>query len=238
MLSDQVTKVSFLEIERERWQGWGRYQKRVDVTVRPGEHETLIMNCAKNGALPTGTVTPVTRRPGNRPERYLDLDSGSDDAVRAYVFFLNAHFAGDNLLQFSASEKPFWFHPISSKWWSEKEVLYVPESHVQGYNRWAFFICNVKKARESELAERISIYSSGHHHAMNIPFCFNLFDPLLEASPYAVSSQPHTFAQRARRFFTRSHRDGHHKSHKHGKHRYLTHGGVHPSAASYLIVDI
>lgn len=227
MLADRVTKVSFFTIYRHAEHGWTVYNERSDIPdLQAGQLEELINEFAATGQVP-GEPEPVSID-RKRPERYLDIDVGFGADVQAFAFYLNAWYpneAGENLnrLEFMPDE-PFIFLPINAS--LPDDILEVPQLDS---SRCAYFLYDVGAARSSDLAARVADYAAPHRPSLNIPFCFNLIDPVLGAAPWLVSSH-HPW--------DRDHDHGHHHDRSDGHGAVgLTHGGVHPATASFLSID-
>lgn len=225
MLSDQVTQITFFKIYRHEGHGWTVYDSWGVKSVAAGQHRPCIREFAATGKIPDGSGTISIEE--KRPERYLDVDADANADVQAYAFYLDANYDGKNRLEFISS-KPFIFLPIHATFPSE-----VLEEFEAINPRCAYFVFDVKTARNSDLADRVADYAKPHRPALNIPFCFNLYDPELKAAPWLVSSY---HAGKA----VHSHGS---QPHRHGEQADvggavpLTHGGVHPSTASFLSID-
>ncbi|MDP5277947.1 hypothetical protein Q9Q95_03345 [Sphingomonas sp. DG1-23] len=84
----------------------------------------------------------------------------------------------------------------------------MPDEHL----RWASFTCDLTRARQSSLADKItSLPPKSHNNALRVPFTYNAVDPGLGFSPWVLG--------------------------EHGR-PIVTHGGVHPHVANYLVIEL
>lgn len=216
------TQISFFEIVNER--GWAAYNYRVDVAVA-GDYKAQIQRVVDSGMLPRGGRKP--HRHPVRAERFLDIHEARGDGEYAYAFYLNAAVGGEQRLLFKKSMAPFQVLTMNSG--GSEDFLADLTVYSEGADgaRWASFVCNLSTPRGGGLATRIKTLP-GHHppYTMTIPFSFSLIDPKLQASPWVMPGNG-------------DEDDGHHQlDGPAALDPGITHGGVHPSAASYLSIPL
>lgn len=236
MMPTNVTRMSFLEVVEEK--GWARYSHRADVPVRGASYLDDIQEVVKKQKLPCGEKPPMNR---DRPERFLDIVE-TRDAVCVYIFKLNAVVDNRHRLYFVANQ-PI----IELRTNSLTEENFITDIRIiqEEAGRWASFVCNVPALRRSALAERIrrihgEMPSLGHPPVMNIPFCLNVVDPFLGASPWVVPGSADEDPAEGCDPRNDGRTTGRRSSPTRGKDRPgpIIHGGVHPSSASFLQVEL
>ena len=182
------------------------YKKRVDQDVEPGDVEQTIEAVVSADELPSGGG--VYRAPSGD---VLDIDEHHRIGPRIYVFRLNQ----DTRLTFVRNE-PFIALPLNN---AGGDAFITAARVRDGARRWASFACHLDVVRASSIAERIRDLPHNHPRILTIPFCFNVVDSLLQASPWVVPSHTH------------EHEDEHAEA-------LATHGGVHPPTTSFISVDL
>lgn len=185
------------------------YHYRIDTEVPSGQRDRAIDELLRSEP-PSEHVEEHDRGRGP-PERDLDIKETRNRGVCTYIFQLDADY-GDHQLKF-VENKPFIHLPLNA------DGLEVLESRVLGGGKLASFTYDLWGLYDSSLAHRIRKAAKEHGHAvrpvLNIPFCFNVVDSELMASPWAVPR------------------------HSHGKGRdILTHGGVHPAEVSFIGMEL
>jgi hypothetical protein len=205
--------VRFFEIGGDHCKS-GVYTYHVQPALGGGDPKSAIRHVVAAGRLPGGGNTPV-RTPGN-PDRYLDIVE-TWNGVCTYAFRLNALVDGRQRLQFV--QQPFIALPTGTG-----EVLLTDfDMSYDATGNWASFSCDTYAVRNSELAGRLRAHPVDeselrHPLVLTIPFTFNVIDPVLGIPPWTVA--PETGCVRL------------------ASHRSRTHGGVHPSPLTYLVMEI
>ncbi|MEA3065060.1 MAG: hypothetical protein QOJ27_1506 [Sphingomonadales bacterium] len=235
MDSRQVTKISYFEIIGENYRA--AYSNRYDEPVQAGTYQNKIQDAVNNGKLP-GDFPAKPDVPSKHPDRFLDIyESKTSAGVSAYAFRLNGVVDGRQRLRF-ADSGPFIKLPMNSS--THEDFLTDLRPYIGEDGRWASFVCDLDAVRSSELAKRIQSIAERedperrHARFLTIPFCLNVVDPELDAAPWVVPAEEDEEMEgddRLRheakaRFSARLRRE------------IFTHGGVHPSAASFLSVEL
>jgi hypothetical protein len=208
MATTDVTLVSFFDVWEDRNHS-AYYNHRVDLQVSPGSHGQLIRDAVQADKLPNGGGPPP--RGTGASERALDVIETRSGGHCVYVFRLNA--ATTPPRSSFVTGKPFIKLPLNSV--GGEDFLTSIDILDPAERRWASFACDLDAVRGSGLAQNIKSTGHGPSYAMTIPFCFNVYDDNLKASPWVVP--------------------GHSHSHVPGT---WTHGGVHPPTTSFLIVPL
>lgn len=230
------TQISFFEIVEQG--GRAAYNYQVDMAVTAAGYEADIERIANAGILPRGGRRP--HRNVARLERYLDIHETREDGFYAYAFYLNAEVNLQQRLMFKRGGPAFHSLPMNDGGATAFLTGFrVYNEQAQGA-RWASFVCDVEAVRNSALASRIAaLPGTLSPHFMTIPFVFDVIDPILDASPWVVPAEgdddefDHALLEpTSARVGARS------SASASGARRMLTHGGVHPDAASYLSVPL
>jgi hypothetical protein len=221
MAIEGSTHVSLFRIEAQKVgdHHWAIYDYRVNVEVASGGAGNVIQDAVASSRLPNGGDRPL--RP-SQLERYLDILETRPSGQCTYAFYLNATVDQRLRMRFARGH-PFIALPMNF----ELETFLTNFQMEYGTTgRWASFDCNLDDVRGSALAERIKNAAKeqgeedglNHVPIMTIPFCFNVADPVLGASPWVVPRHSDVADLIAR--------------------NVLTHGGIHPSAVAYLSVPL
>lgn len=228
MATDKIDYVVKFEIARDG-NYWGIYKYRVDGAIEGKLSIEDIVDLGKKGKIKGNVTKPDV---GKRPERLLDIIAKKNTkGVCLYLFGIDEN-ATDKRLEF-VSGNPFIPLPLNSRDQGDPRTFlkYVPIDN--GKERlWAAFSCNLDDVRKSWLAQQIGKDdeegegAEAHEHPglLNIPFSFNVVDPKLGGSPWAVPGHSDNSLSG-------------HSDHKVAKWR-MTHGGVHPSALTFLSVEL
>lgn len=147
------------------------------------------------------------------PERGLDIKETRQDGRCTYLFALDTP-VDEFELKF-VEGRPFIFLPFNYD--GSEEGLTVLETKDFGDGRFARFTYDLGYLYGSPLARHIRNIAKGEHGhpvspVLNIPFCLNVRDSKLQASPWVVPR------------------------HSHGP--ILTHGGVHPPEVSFIGMEL
>lgn len=209
----QAGDVRFFEIRSDSI-GAAAYSYHVPQPANGADPRDVIRNVALAGRLPAGGDTPM--RPAGNSDRYLDIVEARA-GLCTYAFRLNFELLNVQRLQF-VEDRPFIPLPLGTG-----EVFL--SDFQMGYDAtglWASFACDTDAVRRSELVRRLGGHAFNapehdHPEILTIPFTFNFIDPVLGVSPWAVPREAH--AQGANFHF-------------------FTHGGVHPSPMSFLILEL
>jgi hypothetical protein len=231
MVASDPTHISYFEIGTEY--SWAVYNNQVDVGVTSDGHAADIQKVVAAGNLPRGGRRP--HRNPERPERFLDIRETRGDGVYAYVFYLNATCDGVQRLEFASVGDPFKILPMNSG--GNESFLTGIKRHE---SRWASFHCNLKDVRDSDLAKRIArLPIPPEPLIITIPITFNLIDPKLGASPWVVPGAGDEDDGHGHGLQTGMAARTGAKSPAPARGRsLLTHGGVHPSAVTYLSIPL
>ncbi len=213
MATDDSKYISFLKVKGTE-NFWAYYDYRVDEDVTSGDPWARISTIAQSMQLPTGGGAPVRHTDG---DRFLDIRESRSRGHCTYAFQLDAELDGNQRLKF-ATGRPFIPLPLNSGGNDD----FLTDFHMEYGNEglWASFSCNLGVVQDSPLAARIKAEAAEHGETpiLSIPFCLNVIDPELQASPWAVPrEQPHV----APKIFD-----------------FFTHGGVHPSDVAFLNVEL
>jgi hypothetical protein len=188
------------------------YDYRID-EVATGDPKVRIGEVVQIGYPPTGGEMPT--QSSGHPDWNLDIQESRHRGYCTYAFQLNATVAGRQRLQF-VSGLPFIALPLNS---TGGDIFLTDEKMEYGSKGlWASFSCNLDDVQDSALASRIRAQADGKRPILTIPFCFNVIDPLLGASPWVVPNETSSA--------NFSNRD------------ILTHGGVHPAQMVSLNVEL
>ncbi len=192
---------------------WAYYDYRVDEETN-GDPKVRVGQIVQDGYPPAGGAMPTLPKD---PRGYLDIEETRRRGYCTYAFQLNATVAGRPRLQFVPND-PFHRLPLNST--GKEDFLKDPPNEYGGKGLWASFSCNLDEVQDSGLAKRIKaqIASSAERPILRIPFCFNVIDPQLGASPWVVPGEQSdsNFAELA----------------------MFTHGGVHPAETVSLNVEL
>jgi hypothetical protein len=215
-MTSAVKQISFFEVGYDSALR-AIFSDRIDVDVTDTPYDQVIDHAAATGRLPSdGIKVGIPSSP--RPERNLDILEERSDGTYAYAFRLNAEIKGAHRLQF-APWHPFVAAKLNSE--THEEFISTARTHAGENGRWASFVCDIGAVRRSELARRVKAAGlesqATHTPFLLVPFSFNLIDPVVGAAPTLLP--PEDFAQVEGRPF-------------------VTHGGVHPSAASFLVIRL
>ena len=182
MPTDEMTQVRLYELIHNG-SGRAKYNDRFRVDVPTGTHQELIRTLA-GGADHSDLLGE-----SEGAQEDLDIIETKREGLCVYVFRLNAVVDERHRLRFvdPAQGPPLFPLPTNSStnenFWLENKLY----EDTDGL--WASFACDIGAIRGSELAQRIHSDIGGqpsllHSHELTIPFCFNVVDPLLEASPW------------------------------------------------------
>jgi hypothetical protein len=216
MASSAITHVSLFEIGKDG-DNWPVYNYRVDLEVEPGTHIERIRELVAAGRRPANAYTPdISKR---QPARYLDIEETRNVGTCLYAFLLGPNLDGGQR-QLFVDGRPFIHLPLNSE---RDPETFLTDFQVDGESRQlAFFVCDLEGTRSSRLATELRPTGREPKHApprvLNLPFCFNVVDPLLKASPWVVPEQS----------------DDDDPTHAH----FFTHGGVHPATVAFVSVAI
>lgn len=216
MPSSEITQVSLFEIGKDA-ENWPIYRRRVDLDVEPGTYMERIGELAQGGQWPANAYIPD--RTHRRPGRYLDIDETRNVGICLYAFLLSETFPGGPR-QLFVGGRPFIPLPLNSE--GDVETFLTDLQIHDGETRLlASFVCDLGALRGSRLATELRPTGSEPEHAhpriLNLPFCFNVVDPILKASPWVVPESSDDDPTHA---------------------HFFTHGGVHPSTVAFLSVAI
>jgi hypothetical protein len=224
-----ATHISYFEIANE--DHWAAYKSQVDVGVTTAGHVADILQVVSAGNLPRGGRRP--HRNPERPERFLDIRETRGDGIYAYVFYLNATWKGTQRLAFATGPNAFQILPMNSGG-NENFLTEVTRHNAQ----WASFVCNLQGVRDSILAQRIrTLQDPPDPLIITLPLIFNLIDPLLGASPWVVPGEGDEYAHDHRLQLEAVPSGAKSKASPRAE-MPLTHGGVHPSAVTYLSIPL
>jgi hypothetical protein len=201
-------RIEALEVNANNW---AVYDYGVTVPLNAGAPRDVVEEAIRAGRLPAGGGKPS--RP-SQLERYLDIAEARASGRCTYVFHLNAEVEGEQRLEFVPGH-PFIPLPLNSESGESFLTDFNVEYGTEG--RWASFECDLDAVQTSRLAERIRDHSRPLP-VLTIPFCLNVSDPHLGASPWVVPR----FPRRAGPAFRKD----------------RTHGGIHPTAVSYLSIPL
>lgn len=228
MATDAPEHFSFLGIGGDRDHA-AYYRYRYDTKLEDGRHRAdFIEEVLRSGRLsdagddhdhghPHGH--PHSHRHGEGgadPERSLDITEERSTGLCTYIFQLDAN-AGAHELTF-VTGNPFIHLPLNAE--GLGQALTALEVRDRGDGRVAWFTYDLWQLYDSPLAHHIRGIGREHGHAvrpvLQIPFCFNVVDSKLKASPWVVPR------------------------HSHGRAGLppLTHGGVHPSTVSFIQMEL
>jgi hypothetical protein len=209
MANSAITSVSLFEIGKDQWD-WPRYNYRVDWDVDPEMSMSDILEQAHACQL---NALAANLHHGSLPRhsRYLDIVETRGGGTCLYLFRLNAEDNGVQRLTFARDGSPFIVLPLNSLGGED----FVTVHSVGGDGLEAGFTCDLGELRRSKLAGRIR--NTPHDNALNIPFYFNIQDPVLGAAPWVLSEHSHAGTVHA---------------------NLLTHGGVHPQPMALLSVAL
>jgi hypothetical protein len=223
MASDRVTRERDFVIGKDPDTDWAIYTQHEDFAVKPG---ASVEQIAKSVAMRRSKLRPLDPPADpSRPERYLDIVETAGGVCR-YTFHLET-----DRLRFVRT-RPFLPFPLNAK--SQETFLDRNDFLVAAAGAWASFVCDLTKVRHSTLARHIRSLNRtpaghgpmhSHRDLLNIPFTFNVIDPLFEAAPWVVPG--HALSPGAGRKSAAAHYDD-------GR----THGGVHPTTVAFLSVDV
>jgi hypothetical protein len=211
MASRPVTQIYYYEInavedEKSDQIYWAIYGNRSVQDVKFGtDYRDLIRQAVQEGKLP-GTISPAGADDEPRVRR-LDLlakkprgRSRGADTARAYAFRLNARVEVDDeyVDLFFAKDRPVIPMPTNAG----SDDSFIRKIHTykeQGERRWASFVCDPHKIRNSELAKRVVELgkehaakrkqrgpSDAHPSLLTLPFTLNLVDSRLQAAPWVL----------------------------------------------------
>lgn len=211
---------------------WATYVAERHEALEPGTDLDVALQFAAKNAAPAPKAQSLAVA-NKRPERRLDIREAGNGASLILVFHIGP--AIRDRLQFSR-EEPIFFLPLNA---GGEEQGFIKASGLLDQNGWsAYLVCDLEKIRGSALAERIRNHnkgatSHGPPNLLNIPFALNVVDPLFEAAPWVVPGhEPDEDCDK------HHHRHPVEEHHRHIPLPPMTHGGVHPSAASFLEVDL
>lgn len=274
MASRPPTDISYFEVVSTPGP-WATYGKQSNQKVANGKpHGDQIGQAAKEGKLPD-TVREITASPLTAGHRLLDIiekkfNDDRDLVSRAYAFRLNAALNGRDLI--FVEKNPFIALPTNFPSNDSDNFISKFEIYKEGTSmRWASFVCDLKAVRESALASRVKelarehrrLHEEGrahrdeqgerreHEHWANplltLPFCFNLIDPTLGASPWVIDplGGPSMLGRGARVHGPSDRAAGQDLEGalvaaraSSSAFSFFTHGGVHPATASFLVVEL
>lgn len=223
MASDHVTRDRDFVIGKDPDSDWAIYTEHEDFAVSAG---ASVEEIARSVMMRRSRLRPLDPpKDPSRPERYLDIEETAGGVCR-YTFHLET-----KRLRFVRT-RPFLPFPINAE--SQETFLDRDDFLVAADGSWASFVCDLTKVRYSTLARHIRALNktpAGHgpmhsdRDLLNIPFTFNVMDPLFKAAPWVVPG--HKLAPGARRKSGARHHDDD-----------RTHGGVHPTTVAFLSVDV
>lgn len=236
MAFEEITYVSTFTIGKGE-DDWAVYEEEEGFDVPPGTEEREVLAFVQRFSKreqPIDRFEP--KRDKERPERNLDIYETKQGKC-LYIFKIAEKLR--DRLRF-VQEQPFITLPLNS---DGDMDTFITDWGVLGENGFeAYFVCDCIAARKSNVAKEIRDHNEndrlhGLKDILNIPFTFNVKDPLFKAAPWVVPGhEPSGRHRHGQEHSGHSHGEGH--SHGHGKKPDRTHGGVHPPMKSVVSVEL